>query len=814
MSSKLWSQRISFRLHQWLGLACCAVFLVVGLTGAILALEEPVTRAWPEPNIDSSQRPLPMPALASALALPGKKLYRIYAPQSQGLAGQAFYLDAKTQQPYWRTFAPASGKLLGARPGIVRFFATVRSIHRWLLLPHSIGSVITSTAALLGIVLLLAGIVRRAPDRLLSVKDWLFWKKGSAGRHRLWQFHALVGTWCFIPLLIMTLTGPRFGFHWYRQALEGLLASPSAALPAKLHSTTPGLNLTAIWQQYLRLHPKGDYVRWQLPQQSGEVVSVRYLGPNAPHSHAYSTASFDAGSGQLLAASAYRNLKGGDKLLADLYALHTGLYFGWFGYLIWSLCALAFASFAVTGVWLFLVRRARPKDKVAGKAQLLITYASQSGTAAACGQRIKGWLDSEGIHSHFTAMTSLQPSQLAHYQQVLVLAATYGEGEAPDSAQAFRTQFAASEHSLAGLEVAVLAFGDSQYQHFCAFGHWLGERFTGLGATLMMPVTEVDRGAEHAIDDWRQRLAGVLSVNADSQHDWQTGQVMANRCLNRGSLREVHDVHIALAGDYCAGDLLEVLPEQSLSTIAARLRALGLDPDAKIQFAGQALALGEAITRYLTFAPIKGLSPQQLVDSLQPLAPRCYSIASSQGPVRLMVRRVISADGQAGLASGLLSDAVAGQTLKVRLRSHPGFQLADSTTPLIMLGAGTGLAPFLGFLDQAKLQGSKAPRWLIFGERSQAHDHYYRHELTTFLTDGTLNRLDFAWSRDEGRYVQDVLAGQAALLHQYLEAGAHIYVCGSLDGIGAGVQQCLETVLGQPFVAALLAAGRYHRDLY
>lgn len=813
MSSKKWTQRISFRVHQWLGLASAAVLLVVGLTGALLALEDPITSLWPAPKVAVTGAVLSPPQLVPALALPGKTLSRIYLEDDPALPGRALYFVDNSQELYWRAFNPYTGQILGPRPAVSGFFAEVMAIHRWLLLPRSAGSVITGSAALCAIVLLIAGLIRRAPDRIGRLKDWLAWKKGAKGRHALWQFHALLGTWFFIPLLIMALTGPYFAFDWYRQGVTSLLASQSVAkAPA---SETKGLNLEAAWQGYLKVRPDGHYARWQMPRGPKGALVVRYLEADAPHHHAYSFVSLDAASGKVLAHKRYSELRGGDALLANLYALHTGLYFGLPGHIIWSLAALAFGSFAVTGVWLFVVRRARPKNNQAGAADTLIAYASQSGTAAACSERLKRWLDGQGVNSHLATLATLEPAQLTQYRQVLLLAATYGEGQAPDAVLGFQQRLSQGGVSLHGLDVAVLAFGDRQYQHFCAFGHWLAAQLTELGASLLLPVTEVDRGAPGAIDAWHHNLAGRLALEAaETVDDWQEAMVMANRCLNPGSQRPVHDLHLAVDGAYQAGDLLEVLPQREESWARAQLASIGLDPAALVLVDNQLLPLWQAIALRREFAPLTGLGAQDYIDQLTPLRPRTYSVASDQGPIRLMVREQRLAGGGSGLASGLLASCRPGQSLKVRLRHHGSFHLPSDDKPLILLGAGTGLAPYLGFLEARQRLGHQAPLWLIFGERHAQQDDYYRAELAAFEELGLISQLDKAWSRDQGQYVQHCLAEQSDLLERYLAGGAHLYLCGAVDGIGKGVMALLGEQLGEGAMAALQRQGRLHRDLY
>ncbi|MFQ6370211.1 PepSY domain-containing protein [Shewanella sp. YIC-542] len=824
-------QRISFRLHQWLGLCSAIVLLIVGASGALLALEKDIVALWPTPEVAVSGPLLPMPELNHKLAMPGKALQRIYLEPELNQPGRALYQDRQTKQRQWQLFNPYTGELLGPRPGISEFFADVMALHRWLLLPNSVGSVITGSATIMAFFLLITGLLRRAPDKLASIKDWLWWKRGSRGRLALWQFHAVLGTWLFIPIAIMVLTGPWYAFNWYRDGLKQLLASPQAALVTPKQA--PVADDEALWRNFLAVKADGRYARWFLPRGENGVVRVSYLAPDAPHSHAFSTLTFDA-AGNLLQQRRYHELQGGDYLLANMYALHTGSYFGAGGRWLWALSGLAFASFAVTGLWLFFSRRARPREQASGNADTLIAYASQSGTAAAHGQQLQQWLQSCGTQAHLRAMTQIQPEDFAAYRQVLLLAATYGEGDAPDSALAFQQRLATAAVSYHQVNVAVLAFGDRQYQQFCAFGHWLAQRFTQLGATTLLPLQEVDRGAEHTLSQWQQSLARKLmpqhvAPTVPATSAWQQATLLQRTSLNPGSGREIHHLLLDVSGAWQPGDILEVLPCWDEWQSRQYLQALGLDGDAMVCIHEGEMPLWQAQAHYLETAPMhreegvaNGVSAQQYADMARPLAPRSYSIASMASPLALMVRQVIKADGNSGRASTLLATAKAGSHWQVRIKPHEDFHLPATDVPLILLATGTGLAPFLGFLQQRAQQQARQPLWLLFGERHAEQDNYYGRELQRFVDDGIITHLDFAWSREasgpqapqHGPYVQDYLVAGQARLQEFLRRGAHIYVCGAINGVGAGVTQTLTRLLGKAQLQALQQQGRYHRDLY
>jgi len=228
-------------------------------------------------------------------------------------------------------------------------------------------------------------------------------------------------------------------------------------------------------------------------------------------------------------------------------------------------------------------------------------------------------------------------------------------------------------------------------------------------------------------------------------------------------------------------------------------------------------------------------APQQLFNILGRLKPRLYSIASSQAlhpdNVQTTVRVVrYESHGRSrqGLASGHLGDRCpVGTKMPIFLHSNASFRLPEDTSaPVIMIGPGTGIAPFRAFLEERKATGAKGDNWLFFGEQRQALDFLYKDELEGMQRDGVLTRLDTAFSRDQHRkvYVQDRMREHCAELYEWLERGAYFYVCGDatrmakdvelalLDAIAQGSHRTLEHA--EEYLAAMKKQKRYQRDVY
>jgi len=226
---------------------------------------------------------------------------------------------------------------------------------------------------------------------------------------------------------------------------------------------------------------------------------------------------------------------------------------------------------------------------------------------------------------------------------------------------------------------------------------------------------------------------------------------------------------------------------------------------------------------------------QELVLALAKLEPRLYSIASSPkvhpGEVHLTVaavRYALRGRVRKGVASGFLAErARQGSAISVFVKPAHGFDLpADPEVPIIMIGPGTGIAPFRAFLQERRALGARGRNWLFFGDQRRELDFLYRAELEAFRGDGLLARLDVAFSRDQAEkiYVQHRMREHAAQLYAWIEDGAHVYVCGDATRMARDVDAALAHILakqgGKSFgeaktqLAELARAGRYQRDVY
>jgi len=259
----------------------------------------------------------------------------------------------------------------------------------------------------------------------------------------------------------------------------------------------------------------------------------------------------------------------------------------------------------------------------------------------------------------------------------------------------------------------------------------------------------------------------------------------------------------------------------------AKVLAQGGDPD------GDAATL-DVLGALLKFPGIHP-DPEALIEVLQPLQPRLYSISSSPkthpGRVSLtvdMVRYELDGRRRAGVASTWLGERLTpGAQLQVYVQKAHGFALpADDAAPIVMVGPGTGVAPFRAFLQERNARRAPGDAWLFFGHQREADDFFYAQEWELLARAGTLTRLSTAWSRDSGpkTYVQDRMREEGAELWSWLARGAHFYVCGDARRMAKDVDQALRQIVARhggldgtaadAFVDGLKASGRYQADVY
>ncbi len=561
--------------------------------------------------------------------------------------------------------------------------------------------------------------------------------------------------------------------------------------------------------------------------------------------------------------------------------------------------------------------------------RIAVLYASQSGTAEGLARKLAKELKAQGHLPAVSTLVGYAPAALAAEKYALILASTYGDGDAPDGVQPFYEQLCLERFPrFEGLSYAVFALGDKHYEHFCKFGCDLDNKLAALGASPLCSRIECDVEVAEPFEQWKSVLfprlnetaaersmtARVPGTNVDESNasrkpdsgSTATGNpslksssapipsrenpafapiVDKRNLAQNDSSKETLHLAFSIEGTgicYEAGDACGVIPHNNLNLVAEILQSLRFNGNEEVQSGRNGpTTLHDALTHRLQITRLtrktvseyaalgkcarlldllspdhraqldayvfdRGLidlliefpgvveDPAELVAMLPKLTPRLYSISSSpsahtgQIHTTVAVVRYSSHNRErGGVCSTLFADRAAiADRLPIYIQPNKKFRLPQPDVPIIMIGPGTGIAPFRGFLHERRALGAKGRNWLFFGERSAKTNYLYLEELQAMRSDGHLTRLDTAFSRDQDDkiYVQDRMIEHGATFWGWLQDGASVYVCGDASRMAKDVHAALHSIVekqgamssqaAEEYIQTMKDTHRYHRDVY
>ncbi|WP_428224439.1 diflavin oxidoreductase [Flavobacterium sp.] len=497
----------------------------------------------------------------------------------------------------------------------------------------------------------------------------------------------------------------------------------------------------------------------------------------------------------------------------------------------------------------------------------LIVYGTETGNSKKVASQIQATFKKNKIQAKSVDVAQFDLAKLQKETLVLFVVSTQGEGEFPQNAVGFYEAIKAFNGELDKLSFAVFGLGDSSYPLFCNAGVLLDEVLAEKGATRLLPLVKADVDYASLIPTWETDLQNAFgnastanqavakSAVATTSHKQNfTGQISHKIVLNdRGSNKETYHIEITPNEEvaYEPGDALGLIPknnEAELQSIAAyfnvtdvatlqdkNIRGLSkksLENVAKvldIEITEEKADLVYIIQKY---QPKKG-TLEEVVAILHPIAPRLYSISSAaeahDGQVHLTVNLNSFKVGdtiKTGLTSQFLADYPLDTDYDFYIHKNNNFRLPAEDADIILIGPGTGIAPFRSFLAQRDATGAEGKNWLFFGEQHFALDFYYQTEIQEWLSTGVLTKLSTAFSRDQERkiYVQDRIKENASQFNEWLENGASIYICGQKDPMSKDVENTIiEVIASQRTISVekakevldqLEEQGKYQKDVY
>lgn len=845
-------KKVFFQIHWFLGITAGLILSLMGVTGAIYSYEPQILK-WINQDsyvVEVAQSPKLTPA----------QLYQHFNQQQPEIEINSITIAADpaasstvnikkegARRGYNMMVNPYTAEVLPDIKGrdTLQF---IQRLHRNLT-AGEFGAQITGASTLMLIFFVLSGLYLRFPKKH-SFKQWFFIKPKLKGRNFIWDLHAVVGTWVVIFYLLFACTGLYWSYDWWRAGMFKVMGveqpqrnqqhNESGNRKHKQEAlSTEQVNriLTQSWTGVnAQIGREYSSLTLTVPKRDDAKVEVSFVDAIPQHERARNQAIYNYQDQQFEKLELYEDKKLNEKIMSSMLPVHRGSFFGSTYQFIAMLASLSMPLFFVTGWMLYLKRRKQKKLTQAARQSLstqqidpnaqpwLITYASQTGVAEQLAWRTATSLQEAQQPTTVKPIQQLTEQDLLQAAQVLFIISTYGTGEAPDLASGFSKKLMQQKLDLSQMQYAVLALGSKEYpESYCSFGYAVDAWLKQCQAQPFFDLIEVDNANAHDIQRWNQALSVVTqhelhAMNIEKVFDQWT--LSARTLLNPNSVGQAaYNIELTSASDmtWHAGDIAEIQPANSPIAIQNFL--------AKYQIAAQTVvqSLNQTIEQVLWDKNLRVEtqsfnSIEELLAQLPTLPTREYSIASipSQQLLRLVVRQQYDDNHQLGLGSGWLTEyAPLKQAIALRIRTNESFHLIDDNRPILCIGNGTGIAGLMSLLQQRNRQNYTA-NWLIFGERQREHDFFYQETIQAWLNMGTLQRLDLAFSRDQQQriYVQDILRNNADELVKWIEQGAVIYVCGSIEGMASGVDQALTDILGEQKLDELRQAGRYRRDVY
>ena len=512
-----------------------------------------------------------------------------------------------------------------------------------------------------------------------------------------------------------------------------------------------------------------------------------------------------------------------------------------------------------------------------------IIYGTESGNSKKVATNLQSYLKKKQVQCKVFDASQYPVNKLEKEEYLFLIFSTQGEGEPPASALKFFNHLHSLESNLSSLNYAVLALGDSSYPLYCKAGEDVDLQLSRLNARRLIDLHTCDTDFEEPSSVWINELATVLSDSKSQKQSakngiakekignkiW-TGHIVENVNLNDNqSDKETFHIAVELSEslDYKPGDVAGIYPENSKEVVESILAIAGVDQLKELTIGKKTASIStlllknlsinylsqETVKKYasvvgqdipevrmdlqdlLRIYPVKNaIEFEAVLQILNPVSPRLYSIASSPGAheneLHLTVARSSFHTAEKlerfGVCSDFLGDKKVGEELAFFIRKNAHFRLPCEEKDIIMIGPGTGIAPFRSFVAERDATGASGRNWLFFGDRKFTENFLYQTEWQQFHSTGVLNRINLAWSRDgdSKNYVQHELLKESEELVNWLDGGAHLYICGSKHPMSEDVENALISILSKhknwtgqeanQYLEDLSAQGRYQKDVY
>lgn len=514
--------------------------------------------------------------------------------------------------------------------------------------------------------------------------------------------------------------------------------------------------------------------------------------------------------------------------------------------------------------------------------KITIAYATETGNSKRLATEFAAKAKKQGIHAKVQSLDQYRLNDLSKEEYFLAVISTHGDGEPPAAAKKFYDHVHQNGFQLSKLKYSVLALGDSAYPLFCKAGEDVDAQLNKLGGSRIAPLQKCDIDYSTDADEWLDRVFKNLKETQTSENvvlptspvkktvgkKIYSGKILTRINLNdRGSLKETNHIEIE-AQDvvYQPGDSIGIIPENKKAIVEKIVALTGIDPLENIDYKDELISVYDLLQKKLNIIHLPervikkyaSVVQQEIPDTkidlldllkifsvkdqkefteilkiLEPISPRLYSIASSPeahaGEVHIAVAKncfTVNEEVKYGLASEFLSLLNEDTELKFYIHPNHCFRLPEEDKSVIMIGPGTGIAPFRSFIAERDATGATGKNWLFFGEQHFISDFLYQSEIQSWLETGALTKVDIAFSRDQQEkiYVQHKIIKNGLEFFEWLETGSYVYVCGAKTPMSSDVEDAIVQVVeqfgertkeeAQKYVEELKEGGRYLVDVY
>ena len=513
--------------------------------------------------------------------------------------------------------------------------------------------------------------------------------------------------------------------------------------------------------------------------------------------------------------------------------------------------------------------------------KITIVYGTETGNAKRLATNFASKAKKSGINAKVVGMDQYRMNDLSKEEYFFSIVSTHGDGEPPAAAKKFYDHIHQNGFQLPKLKYGVLALGDTSYPLFCKTGEDVDNQLQHLGGSRIVPLQKCDIDFDEDANSWFDNALKALSSNgaaatvtAPSTSKKPAGKkiytstVLTNINLNDvGSAKETYHIELSAEDiEYKPGDSIGIVPENPMHVVDAIISLGGIEREKPMGYKNEVMPLWELLHKKLNIAylpervvkqyaeiihqeippmridlldllkiyPVKNAAQfKDVVGILEPIVPRLYSVASSpeahSGEVHITVAKSfykLNNEIRCGITSDFLSQLKPDSQLNFYVHPNNQFRLPEEDKNIIMIGPGTGIAPFRSFIAERDATGASGKNWLFFGEQHFVTDFLYQTEIQNWLETGVLSKVDVAFSRDQKDkvYVQHKMYKNGEQFFEWLDSGAYVYVCGAKDPMSVDVENSILKIIEDfgnrskdeavEYLDMMKEDGRYLKDVY